>query len=156
MQSPAESITHGSRLPPNRRWVAAAFLMGLIFPIVPGLLIAARSTDPWVRREAQRAAQYQAVVLVIASIGTALLQMGRSMSAAAASMFHSAGASALFSAAISAVAHSPAGTLLFLAGGLLSGIALAGWWVGMVLAAIGGMRGDSLGLPRFRARRSQL
>lgn len=141
-------------MPLNRRWVAAAFLMGLIFPIVPGLLIAARSTDPWVRREAHRAAQYQAAVMVIASGGVGLLQMGRSMSAAAR-LFHSGGASALFSAAMSAVAHSPAGMVLFLTGGLLTGMALAGWWLGNLLAAIGSLRGDSLGLPRFRARRSQ-
>lgn len=143
-----------SRAPDSRLLTAGAFGAGIIFPIAPALLIAYRSSDGWVRQQAMAAAGYQTIVAMTAAAGAAALRVGFSVTMLHRFARHHA-LTALLSQTLAAGARSPLGMLLILAGGLLIGLSVIGWWAGNLLAALGALRGDSLGLPRIkRLRRS--
>jgi hypothetical protein len=142
-----------SNINPSRRarhLVMAAFGLGFLLPVVPGLLLASRSTDAWVRRQAMLAARLQTILLFALIVGGAVLRLGlnalRNRSGHVLIQFRIA-------SVISTIEHSPAGAASVLAGGILTGAALAGWWGGNLLAAIGAWRGDDLGWPRLGRRR---
>lgn len=143
-----------SRAPDSRLLTAGAFGAGIIFPIAPALLIAYRSSDGWVRQQAMAAAGYQAIVAMMAAAGAAVWRVGLWI-ATFHRFVHQSDFSALLNHILAVGIRSPLGMLLVLAGGLLMGLSVVGWWAGNLLAAVGALRGDSLGMPRIkRLRRS--
>ncbi|MGC8559264.1 MAG: hypothetical protein ACP5O1_01145 [Phycisphaerae bacterium] len=145
-QSSESRATHGRLL------TAGAFGAGIIFPVAPALLIAYRSSDGWVRQQATVAAGYQAMVAVAAVAGAAALRVGVSVAVFHRLVRHP-GLQTLLSQTLAAGARSPLGLTLILTGGLLIGLSVVGWWAGNILAAVGALRGDSLGWPRVKRRR---
>ncbi len=133
----------------DRYLVAVVFSLGLLLPIVPGLLLAARSTDAWAKRQAILAARLQTILLLALMAGGAVLRVGLNA-------LHTHPGHAIVqhwpADVISSVHHSSVGSALVLAGGALTGAALAGWWGGNLLAAIGAWRGDDLGWPKIGRR----
>jgi len=134
----------------HRCLLAAAIGLGWAIPIVPGLLLAGRSNVDWVRRQATLAAWMQAILLAAVVAGTAVCRLAVHTITNGSGFPHRG-----LHQVLATVQAAPIASTFAAIGGLLAGAAIAVWWVGNLLAAIGALRGDSLGWPRLgRTRRT--
>lgn len=151
------------------RLAAAAFFGGLVVPVVPGMLIAygPAGSDSWLSFQALWAARLQFAMLVLMTLGGALMKIGRVWASTAHvvsmgagnSLRHAAGHaaghgaanfSALFEHIRITVETRPAGSLIFALGVALFGATFAAWWGTNIAAGIGAWMGNSLRLPGIR------